>query len=84
MFIDILGILQVLALGAETLEQISDLITFISGEPEPDYSDLTPEQKTEMLKELTKVIARLGLDLNCFPVGYTTTLLFDTDGNPLP
>ena len=84
MIIDVLGLLAVVELGAETVAAIQDLIDFINGEEEPDYTDLTPEEKTEMLKKLTIIIARLGLDLNCFPVGYTTTLLFDTNGNPLP
>lgn len=84
MIIDVLGLLAVVQLGAETVAAIQDLIDFINGEDEPDYTDLTPEEKTEMLKHLTIIIVKLGLDISCFPVGYTTTLLFDIEGNPLP
>lgn len=66
------------------MEALETLITLLSGEPEQNYSDLTLEQKTQMLKDCTKIVANLDLDLSCYPLGHTTTILFDLDGNPVP
>lgn len=51
-----------------------------AGQPEA----FTPEERAEMLRRLTGQIAALDLDLACYPTGYTTTLLFDREGNLLP
>lgn len=91
MFIDVLALLEVLLLGAETagavvevINAIEDAIELLSIVDEPAYTDMTLEQKTEVLKRCTRIVANLDLDLACFPLGYTTTLLFDNEGNWLP
>lgn len=91
MFIDVIALLEVVLLGAQTVgaaieivNAIEDAIDLMSIVNEPAYTDLTLEQKTEVLKRCTKIVANLQLNLSCFPMGYTTTLLFDLDGNPIP
>lgn len=84
MVIDILALLAIVQLGADTVEAVQALIDIVNGEAQPDYSDLTLEEKTALLKECTKIVANLQLHLSCFPLGYETTLLFDLDGNPVP
>lgn len=39
--------------------------------------------RNNMLKLHTMSIVALASDLNCFPVGQTTALLFDINGNPI-
>lgn len=84
MFVDVIAILQLIALGAETVEAITDLLAAIGIEPQKDYADLTPEEKLQVLKDCTKIVVRLNLDLNCMPMGEATTICFDLDGNPIP
>jgi hypothetical protein len=69
---------------AEVLAIINDILDLLGGLTEPAYSDLSLEQRTEVLKRCTKIIANLDLDLSCYPLGYETTILFDLDGNPVP
>lgn len=80
----ILLLLELIEIGSETVELIDDVIELLGGADVPDYSELTLEQKTEILKACTKTVANLGLDLACFPMGLATTIMFDVDGNPLP
>lgn len=80
----ILLLLELIAIGEETVETVTEILDLLGLLPDRDYSDLTLEEKTELLKECTKIVANLQLDLACFPLGYTTTILFDLEGNPLP
>jgi hypothetical protein len=91
LIIDVIALLNVVLLGAETVGAITSIIDAINAAitdltpvTEPAYTDLTLEEKTDMLKLCTKIVANLDLDLACFPLGYTTTILFDLDGNPIP
>lgn len=84
MIIDIIALIEIVQLGAETVEAIQALIALLSPEEIPEYNDLTYEEKKAMLKKCTKIVANLNLDLSCFPMGYATTVLFDLDGNPVP
>lgn len=84
MFIDILGLLELVAIGAEFIETLQTLLGLVDDEPEPDYALLTSEEKLEMLKRLTLIIVRLNVDVNCYPLGYQTTLMFEPDGTPIP
>ena len=43
--------------------------------------DVTEEEETAILKAFTGEVSRLDIDLACYPLGYPTTILFDTDGN---
>jgi len=88
--IDILALLEIVKLGAEfvgavseTINAIQDAIDLLSIAEEPSYTDIDYPDKVELLKLCTKIVVNLALDLNCFPMGYATTLLFDTDGNPI-
>lgn len=40
--------------------------------------------RNEMLKNLTTQVVAVNPDVNCYPMGYNTGLLFDIDGNPIP
>jgi len=89
--IDVIALLQIVLAGAEfvgavaeTINAIQDAIDLISIADEPSYTDLDYDDKVLLLKRCTKIIANLGLDVSCFPMGYSTTLLFDLDGNPIP
>jgi hypothetical protein len=91
LIIDVVALLNVVLLGAETVGAISEIIDAINAAiadltplEEPTYNELSLDEKTDMLKLCTKIVANLNLDLACFPMGYTTVLLFDRDGNPVP
>lgn len=91
MFVDVIALLQILLIGAETagavvevITAIQDALDLLSIVDEPAYADLTLADKTEVLKRCTIIVANLNLNLSCYPLGYTTTLLFDLDGNPIP
>lgn len=76
--------LELVAIGEETVETVTEVLTLLGLVPDRSFDDLTLEEKTEVLKECTKIVANLNLDLACYPLGHTTTLLFDLDGNPIP
>jgi len=84
MVIDIVGLLELVAIGAEVVDAINALIDLLTITEEPSYADLTLEQKTFILKRCTKIVANLDINLACYPMGYTTAILFDEDGNPVP
>lgn len=42
------------------------------------------EDKNAMLKALTGCVVGTGTTLACYPLGLTTSILFDLDGNPVP
>lgn len=77
----ILLFLELVAIGEETVETITEIITLLGLVPDRPIDDLTEEEKREVLRECTKLIVRLNLNLSCFPTGYETTVLFDLDGN---
>lgn len=47
-------------------------------------TEMTQEAKNEALKILTTNIVGMQSDLNCYPTGVNTAILFDIDGNPIP
>jgi len=51
-----------------------------------DYWDLelSEDDLNALLKELTCNVVGTGTNLSCYPLGITTAILFDIDGNPLP
>lgn len=84
MYIDFLWLFQLVEWAIEVEGALSSLASLLSAYDDPDYSDLTYEQRVAILKRCTKIVVNLNLDVNCYPLGYETTLLFDRDGNPLP
>lgn len=52
----------------------------------PDYWDLelSIEDVNALLKALTGCVVATGTDLNCYPLGAATQILFDAAGNPVP
>lgn len=76
--------LELVAIGEETVETVTELLSLLGLLPDRSFSDLTLEEKTEVLKECTKIVANLQLNLSCYPLGLETTILFDQDGNPVP
>jgi len=52
----------------------------------PDYLDLefNQDDKNAMLKALTGCVVGTETGLNCYPLGLTTAILFDLDGNAVP
>lgn len=47
-------------------------------------TDMTQEAKNEALKILTTNLVGMQTDLNCYPTGLTTAILFTIDGEPIP
>lgn len=45
---------------------------------------MTLPMRNENLKLLTGCLAATETDLNAYPVGYNTALLFDLNGDPVP
>jgi hypothetical protein len=44
---------------------------------------LTQDEINDQLKKLTGCVVATGTDLNCYPTGLNTAILFDADGNPV-
>lgn len=44
---------------------------------------VTQPTRNEMLKIQTGNVVALDIDLNCYPVGYNTQILFDLNGDPV-
>lgn len=44
---------------------------------------VTETDRNNMLRYITMFNAGIEPDLNCYPIGYNTTLLYDIDGNPV-
>lgn len=42
------------------------------------------DERLAMLKKFTSLIYSIRPDFNCYPVGLTTTILFDINGDPVP
>lgn len=47
-------------------------------------ADLSQDDKNSVLKHLTGCVVQTGTNLNCYPLGMTDTLCFDSDGNVIP
>jgi len=45
---------------------------------------LSQDDKNNVLKKLTGCVVETGTNLNCYPLGMTDTLCFDSDGNVVP
>jgi len=73
-----------LSLGAEIIDNLTAAYDLLFGLGEPSYAELDDEAKTIILRRCTIIVANLALNLSCYPLGYTTTILFDLDGNPVP
>lgn len=83
MYIDFIWLFGLIQWAQDVVTKIEELSDALAMHNEPTYADLTLEQKTEILKRCTRIVANLDLDLACYPLGYTTTILFDLDGNPV-
>lgn len=72
---------EIAGVAAEIIDKLTAAYDLLFGLGEPSYADLSLSDKTEVLKRCTKIVANLSLDLSCYPLGYTTAILFDLDGN---
>lgn len=84
MFVDLLFLLEFLELVNSLKDELDELTALFEGEEPPSYVELPYEERKQILKDCTLIIRRLELDLACYPTGYTTVILFDMDGNPVP
>lgn len=75
---------EALSLASEIIDDLQGAYDLLFGLGEPSYTELSLEDKTRILKQCTKIVANLGLNLSCYPLGYNTTILFDLAGNPVP
>ncbi len=46
--------------------------------------EISQEDQSAILKALTGFVVSLNINLSCYPLGLTTAVLFDEDGNPVP
>jgi len=46
--------------------------------------ELSQDDLNALLKALTGCVVATGTQLNCYPTGLSTAILFDVDGNLLP
>jgi len=46
-------------------------------------TNLTTDEINSQLKHVTGYVVGTDTDLNCYPTGYNTAILFDLDGNPV-
>jgi hypothetical protein len=66
------------------LWEVSSAIAGITAIHTDDWElELTEEEQTALLKALTGSVVVLNAPIACYPLGYVTTVLFDSDGNPL-
>jgi len=67
---------------------LSDLITLINAyrvtNAVPLAVELSETNINDMLRLLTGCTVATGTELNCYPRGLVTTMLFDADGNEIP
>lgn len=45
--------------------------------------EITQEDQSAILKALTGFVVSLGINLAAYPLGYTTAILFDENGDPV-
>jgi len=57
--------------------------TYRLANPDVMLFPLPPTAINETLKRLTGCVVATGTDLNCYPTGLNTAILFDADGNPV-
>lgn len=84
MIIDLGFVLDLIITATELKAKLEEVRDILLVEGAPAYIDWSYEDRKQMLKDCTRIVANLGLDLACYPMGYTTTILFDQDGNPVP
>jgi len=46
--------------------------------------EFTQDDKNEILKKLTGCVVGTDANVAIYPLGYTTVVIFDEDGNPIP
>lgn len=77
--------IQALSATLPALSELSTSIAYIIAAHTDDWTvELTPADRNALLKSLTGFVVTLNLNLACYPLGYTTAILFDEDGNPIP
>lgn len=78
--------LEAALVAVEAAQEIFDAFQALRDavEAEPPIDTLSDDERLTLLKKLTGQIVRLNSNLNIYPVGYNTTLVFDVDGNLLP
>jgi hypothetical protein len=45
---------------------------------------LTMDDRHDILRGFTGCVSALSPDVNCWPIGYDTSICFDSDGVPIP
>lgn len=83
MVADLLILFSFLGLGEESEEALAELVTAMTSEGTRTYTDLSPEEKTEVLKRCTLMVRKLNNNIACYPLSETAVVYFDAEGNPL-
>jgi hypothetical protein len=83
-FVDLVALLEFIELVNELKAIYDALVELFESEEPPIAVELTLQDRKQILRDCTITVDRLNLDLSCFPLGFETTLLFDSDGNPVP
>lgn len=85
MYVDLVWLAEFIQLVGE-LNDVYLAIKAIIETPEPDLPgcDLTDEQRLECLKAATLLVAKLRLDIACYPLTAAAVVFYDAEGSPLP
>lgn len=82
MFVDLLWLAEFLELVSQIkgiYDQLQELAT--GGEDPPNVAELTLEERQQILKDCTLLVARLNLDLACYPLTASSVVFVDAEGN---
>ena len=81
---DVAVLCRLIADSVPTLAALSENIDATREFVSPAWDDEIDEgTQTAVLKALTGDVVRLNVDISCYPLGVSTFLLFDENGNPL-
>ena len=81
MFVDLVWLAEFLRLVGEIKAVYDALAALAAGEPTPpEVVPLTDEERLQVLKDCTLLVASLRLNLACYPLTASAVLFVDEDG----
>lgn len=85
MFVDLVWLSEFLTLVSD-LKAIYDQLSELMTEPDPDleFVELSDADRLQALKDATLLVARLRLNIACYPLGTAAVVFYDTEGAPIP
>jgi len=81
MFVDLLWLAEFLELVSQLKGIYDQLIGLATeGEEPPNVAELTLEERQQVLKDCTLLVARLNLDIACYPLTAAAVVFVDETG----